>query len=384
MTDKQTFFASIGSRLGGKKIPFVALRWPIAGLFLFSAGMKAWQTGMEPAVVFPWFSIFSVEYEFLLALALLLGILPKWTRLLTLLTFVVFFTVTIRLIAQSADSCGCFGKLHVAPEITAVLDFSFIVLLLFSRAAAGHGLTRRRSGLFLLGMALTIIPAVWMGRPHPPIYAEHTTEDRIPQQTDFRVNNLGYIEPESYHRCVFKLANTTAVPWNILKTETGCQCLTVLDAPSVVEPGAVGDFLFSFAAGSERQAYYQRITIHTDHAEEPKKILTLQARIGIPLAIEPDRVTIPNSEEWPHSVPLTFYNDSVSPVGLLYATSSNPTVVLKVPLEPVPAHSRQELSLVVQSPRKADQNGPITIMLHTDDPEQPSLTVLVDWEEPSP
>lgn len=361
------------------RIPFVLLRFPIAGLLLFSGGMKAWETAVEPIVHFPWFNILSVEYEFFLAFLLLLGILPRFVRFLTILTFALFLIVTVHLIAQSADSCGCFGKIHVAPEITAMLDTAVILLLLGARSPASNGLTRRRIFLLLLGMGLTIIPVFGMGRSHPPIYAESVPNDPPPNDEEQTDCSLGYIEPDSFHRVVFKIVNRTDTLRKITKIETGCQCLTVLEAPKTIEPGTIASLLFSFAAPAEKQIYVKKIVVQTDTSDQQ---LTLTARVGIPLAIEPDQISIsPVTLVEDMAVPLTFSNDSATPVRLLYATASIPSAVLKVPSEPIPPHDQKTLTLLIQTPPKERQNTPITLILHTDDSEQSTLTVLVDWKQ---
>ncbi|MCK4823290.1 hypothetical protein KA005_46485, partial [bacterium] len=64
------------------------------------------------------FLILTVEFELALAIWLLSGLFKKAAWLATLLCFSVFSAITLYKGITGAESCGCFGPVHVNPWIT--------------------------------------------------------------------------------------------------------------------------------------------------------------------------------------------------------------------------------------------------------------------------
>ncbi len=108
-------------------------RFSCAAVLLTAAALKAYQFATDPALGVlhgaRWLSVGLVQYEVALALWLLSGIWPTRLRNVALLTFVGFASVSVYLGFTSAASCGCFGRVHVNPWLTAGLDSLLAILL---------------------------------------------------------------------------------------------------------------------------------------------------------------------------------------------------------------------------------------------------------------
>jgi len=108
-------------------------------LLLTAAILKGWQLMTEPvANADIWsnraFLIFTVEFELALGIWLLSGLFRRAAWLITLACFMLFCGATLYKGLTGADSCGCFGKIHVNPWITLfAIDLPAIVLLAIFR-----------------------------------------------------------------------------------------------------------------------------------------------------------------------------------------------------------------------------------------------------------
>jgi len=116
-------------------------------LLLTAAVLKGWQLLTEPVAnndiwSYRPFLILTVEFELALGIWLLSGLFKRAAWLATLLCFSVFSAITLYKSITGAESCGCFGSVHVNPWITlfaidlpAVLTLSiFRPVLLFPPA----------------------------------------------------------------------------------------------------------------------------------------------------------------------------------------------------------------------------------------------------------
>ena len=92
-------------------------------LLLTAAVLKGWQLLTEPVAnndiwSYRPFLILTVEFELALAIWLLSGLFKKAAWMATLLCFSVFSAITLYKGITGAESCGCFGPVHVNPWIT--------------------------------------------------------------------------------------------------------------------------------------------------------------------------------------------------------------------------------------------------------------------------
>ena len=92
-------------------------------LLLTGAALKGWQLLTEPMANNDiWtnraFLIFTVEFEIALGIWLLSGLFKKVAWLATISCFSLFSFITLYKGLAGAESCGCFGSVHVNPWIT--------------------------------------------------------------------------------------------------------------------------------------------------------------------------------------------------------------------------------------------------------------------------
>lgn len=112
-------------------------------LLLAGAVLKGWQLVTEPVVnsnlwSYRPFMIMAVEVEIVLGIWFLSGIFKKMAWLAGLLTFSVFSVVTLYKGMTGAESCGCFGTVHINPWITLfVIDIPAVIALVVFRPKSG-------------------------------------------------------------------------------------------------------------------------------------------------------------------------------------------------------------------------------------------------------
>jgi hypothetical protein len=95
----------------------------LAVLLLTAAIMKGWQLLTEPMSNKDiWtnraFLILTVEFEIALGIWLLSGLFKKAAWLAAITCFSLFSFITLYKALTGAESCGCFGSVHINPWIT--------------------------------------------------------------------------------------------------------------------------------------------------------------------------------------------------------------------------------------------------------------------------
>ncbi len=95
----------------------------LAIVLLAAAVLKGWQLLTEPTAnnniwSYRPFLILTVEFELALAIWLLSGLFKKAAWLAGFMCFSAFSAITLYKAITGADSCGCFGSVHVNPWIT--------------------------------------------------------------------------------------------------------------------------------------------------------------------------------------------------------------------------------------------------------------------------
>lgn len=104
----------------------------VGAVFIVTAVLKSHQLLTEPILSKTFwnswvFSVIQVPLELGLGIWLISGLFRKTAHLIAMAAFGAFLCMTAYLGATGAQSCGCFGKVHVNPWIT----FSLIDLPLF-------------------------------------------------------------------------------------------------------------------------------------------------------------------------------------------------------------------------------------------------------------
>ena len=106
------------------KIASRIMMWIAGLLFLAAGGLKVYQLLTEPEnpdayIVDTWlFGVIQTPLELGLGIWLISGLFKKAGWLIAQVGYGVFICITIWRFATGQESCGCFGNIHVAPEIT--------------------------------------------------------------------------------------------------------------------------------------------------------------------------------------------------------------------------------------------------------------------------
>ncbi|MBN2455356.1 MAG: hypothetical protein JXB29_02275 [Sedimentisphaerales bacterium] len=167
-------------------------------LLLTGAVLKGWQLLTEPTANNDiWtnraFLIFTVEFEISLGIWLLSGLFKKAAWLAALSCFSLFSFITLYKGLSGAESCGCFGSVHVNPWITLfAIDIPAVIALvifrpkgkkLFDWPSIPRFATTVTIGLVILGITIPMLalnepakisssyevlePGNWVGRKLP-------------------------------------------------------------------------------------------------------------------------------------------------------------------------------------------------------------------------
>ena len=140
---------------------WLAVRFLLASLLLTAAGLKGHQLATEPVAneslfTSRWLLIGVVELEIGLGIWLLVGAKSLWLWRAAMALFAGFAGVSLYTVWQGFESCGCFGRLVIAPEWALTVDFAALMLLvsfppksIHSDSVVGLGLlpTKRREML---------------------------------------------------------------------------------------------------------------------------------------------------------------------------------------------------------------------------------------------
>jgi hypothetical protein len=142
-----------------------------------------------------WWLALAAGFEFLLGIWLMLGVYPRWARLVTLACFVVLLNVALWGVASQRESCGCLGnKVSVRPWAATTLDSCAIVGLLLCAPVGVPGLTvplRRWHGA-VLGMSVVII-AIVIACPYLPKRSAGSQDSGAPQVEPTGVDSAGLV-----------------------------------------------------------------------------------------------------------------------------------------------------------------------------------------------
>ena len=140
-------------------------------LLLVAAVLKGWQLINEPVAnnsiwTYRPFLILQVEFELALAIWLLSGLFKKAAWFAALLCFSVFSAITLYKGITGAESCGCFGSVHVNPWITLfAIDLPAVLALSVFRQALSFQ-RKAESIKALIHELITPLPSMPQGICH--------------------------------------------------------------------------------------------------------------------------------------------------------------------------------------------------------------------------
>jgi hypothetical protein len=137
----------------------------ISGLVLSSAatlkvlGLQSGDSGLQQLLPVPAWAIYLLSAnEALLGLWLIFGRPSVFQRRVTLVVFLAFTAVSLKLLSDGSRTCGCFGAVAVSPWYTLCFDISVVVATVMfgiqNRQAHGAGKSRR---WFVANVSLAVV-----------------------------------------------------------------------------------------------------------------------------------------------------------------------------------------------------------------------------------
>lgn len=111
----------------------------LGALLIIAGALKGWQLLTEPVAnnsIWTWrpFMVLQVDFELALGIWLLSGPFKKAAWLAAIVCFSLFSAVTLYKGISGAESCGCFGTVHVNPWLTLfAIDIPSVIALVVFR-----------------------------------------------------------------------------------------------------------------------------------------------------------------------------------------------------------------------------------------------------------
>jgi uncharacterized protein DUF1573 len=185
-------------------------------------------------------------------------------------------------------------------------------------------------------------------------------------------HGFGLVKAGSKHSVTFLIDSSSASDVSVRRIRSECDCMTVSRPPKCLAAGATTAVQVDLEVPSDTQHYSQRILLQTSDPARPLIALQIQADIGLPLIA---RTVRPDTEGGDVRIVLTNRGDrEIRPV---YATSSMPEVVARVPRATVPAGG--DLAIPLTGPDSALTAARcIKISIFTDCPTQPRVDVEIN------
>jgi hypothetical protein len=218
-------------------------------VLVLAGGLKTQE--LLSGLAMSWPMIFLTAFEVLFGVWLLLGLYPRWTRLLALACFAAFLNAAFLKGLQRQPSCGCFGTAPVQPWFAVALDALMVGGLLLSPPFSAAGETvlraaRLRWFAFFVSAFLVLLalgrPVAWkleLGAKHIPTLAIAETPAGIDEAALERVIQ----GVERNHAELHTLIYTTEQNWTIHPQKRPLGTLTkkvgkqfVSNTETVIEP----------------------------------------------------------------------------------------------------------------------------------------------------
>ena len=193
-----------------------------------------------------WFLILQTEAELVLGLWFLSGLFKTWARRAGWGCFGLFCLISFYKGITGAESCGCFGRVHVNPWLTLLaIDFpALIVLLLYPQGR--KSLLERISPKLGQSWVIDPIMVVWSGAVFGILWAQFPglgplgyEPTKIPglfiRQSTI---NLGQVRPTLSITTSFEFFNKSPFKLTLGKITSDYDCAVCDLSSTAIEPGS--------------------------------------------------------------------------------------------------------------------------------------------------
>jgi hypothetical protein len=266
--------------LRGLSLP---LRWvavPLGAFLLLTAGLKA------HALVFSPFAAASglprslelaiIQFEVILGLWLLSGWRRPWAWTAAVIAFIGFAVMSGVRVLQGHSSCGCFGQVEVAPEVSFAVDLGALVALWAARPTAHLSW---RGAVVLAGVLATMGAAIgglvfwdytpnWLARLRGDVLSIH------PAVVDVGPGPVGSMAEVSV-----QLTNHGSDPVRIEGGTTTCSCLTTRDLPIVIHHGETASIRIAVRRAGRSGVFRHGYWLYTNAVQQPIVVAWFTGRV---------------------------------------------------------------------------------------------------------
>ena len=353
MTTTTTGNVAMGVARGGSRMGVTAVGVRALGVMIVAAASTKLHAGLtDPFNEWAPSDRLQVLTEATIGVWVLTTHRLRIAHLVLIALFAMFAAVAIHGLATGADSCGCFGRYSPPPLFVLLFDLAALTGLITLRPAIGRsppviadrntppsGIEQplwnsrgRVSGPLLLTVLLMAAPALLLigaggssGSDHHSLPPPESAATGLPESIEV---GFGYVEPGSTIVRTFDLP-IPHLNLAVSGLDSECDCLRAVEPPAALRPDRSSPLRLELEAPDKHSLYTKRIRLSFDGATPPHLDVVVRARIGLPLEVVPEALTIdPGSNPLPT---ITVANHGPEPVRLLYATSDAPTLYVHVP-----------------------------------------------------
>lgn len=172
------------------------------------------------------------EYEFMLAALLLSGWRAKAVSRIAFGTFAIYAGVSAQAMAAGVNSCGCAGRMAIAPMHSLWIDLAALLLLVACSPAIG----RRIPCAFAFAAILGIGGVLSLDAPRRIAAVGSTSATSFPEAAPSigdatwlvcvpREHNLGALSPSTVSKTNLRLRNVSQVPVTVSTIKSPCSCV---------------------------------------------------------------------------------------------------------------------------------------------------------------
>ena len=183
-------------------------------LLLIAASLKAKDHFGELGNVRNWFDRTQIATEIIVGLSLLLGYYPRIFRWIAFGLYFIFMVIAAYHEFTGSKTCGCFGRMSIAPWIPAILDFTACVSLWNWHPS----ISRLPLRLLAFATATTVLGAIALSNQYGANKPGHPLLP-IPETVDLGSIHKGQIVHSAIH-----LYNTLNSPTTVDSVEASCPC----------------------------------------------------------------------------------------------------------------------------------------------------------------
>jgi hypothetical protein len=161
----------------------------VAGTLKISESLRAWPGTVD------WTTVLQSGFEVYFGIWLLIGLYPRWSRLLALACFFVFLQFALVAMLQGRPNCNCFGPVPARPWVPLAIDASLFLGLLLAvpstEPTAQLWFQRIRSSSAMLAALVVVGLVIWQGlyrvrvpRFEPNLAGTDVPAAKVPELTE--------------------------------------------------------------------------------------------------------------------------------------------------------------------------------------------------------